>query len=272
MAYNQHNIRCENCGQPALSKDRVCFYCGTPLPDREIIGDEQVSFREGWAQRTSSRQAIFYLGMTIFLIIAAVCLMLILGQQPVVQIGFTTREPENWQDIVVQDHSLLMALPPAWQWYDDSVEATYADFDSVLAQEKTYALGLKPLGDWATDLEIMFLARESDKFEEGAGAFLIVGRSQRLKQLSSQEAVQILTTNDLVSETTVVDNFDKSHLSIMIELPLKENAGDLLLCRQQFVPGEMAAYLMSVCAPSQRYLGLETTLNEIYDSFQVLDK
>jgi hypothetical protein len=272
MGRNELNVRCENCGQPALSKDRVCFYCGTPLPGRESFSDEEVNVRDGWKHRASPGQAIFYLGMTFFLIIATLCLMIILGQKPIVQVGFTTREPENWQDIVVQDQSFLMVLPPAWQWYDDSAETTHAELDTVLAQDQTYASGMKPLGELTTDWEIKFLARETDTIEQVESAFLIVGSSQRLKQLSPEEAMEILATNDLVSEANLVDNFDKSHLSVIVELPLTENGDSLFLCRQQYVSGEMEAYLMSLCAPSQRYLSLETTLSEVYESFQILDK
>lgn len=272
MSINQFDSRCQNCGQPALSDDRICFHCGRPLPGREAAEEQTARASQGWQHGISRKKVGLFLVMTVGLIIAALTMMTILGQQPLVQIGFNTREPDNWQDIVVHDRAFIIFLPPAWEWYDASESTSSSTLGGLPVVDGGHASSLRPLLDFVKDIEVRFVAVEGKGFEDGGGAFVVLGRSKILKEVTTNQALEILNENEyVVGEATMVENFDKSYLGYSVELPTYNNNRQKLFCNQQLIHGDTAGYVLAVCSPSPRIQGLETTFTEIYESFQLLD-
>lgn len=132
-------------------------------------------------------------------------------------------------------------------------------------------MGVHPFAAEVDDLEINFLAQEENGDQNQPGPFLVVATSQVLSGLSYQEARQFLTDSEaLVRGTRIVDDFDKSNLSIFVDTPLEDETGDSLRCRQQFIIGDEDAMLVAVCSPRNHYASREYQILTILESFQRL--
>lgn len=276
MSSNLH-LRCENCGQPATDSDLVCFHCGQSLPGREEITEPVVNVQESWQQSISPTEAVVYIVIALIVFVSFVLVTRMLGQRPLVQVGFATRPADGWRQVVNQDEEFLIYLPDNWLSFDIGDSAQAEELTSQLEKSDLYQVATQPLASLANDLQIIYLSRNGNSEVGSPYAFLIIAKSILLNSLSYKEATEFFS-NDPATDGAVnfVDDFAKSRLEAIVQLP--QNSGDdetereTLRCRQQFVLGEKESLIMALCSPSERYNTHSSSFEEINKSFQRLEK
>jgi hypothetical protein len=257
------NVRCENCGQLALDTDVKCWHCGEPLPGREQQESEKVQAKERWGQTASPSTLGIYLASTIFVIVAALLVMRSIGREPLVQVRLGTRPPPGWQVITQVNKLFTIDRPGEWRWFDGAVPEQALEILSHTESSDVFLTGLEPWYGEVDDMSVLFLALGPEEPGDLLTPFIVVGRSDVLSRLSYDGALQFLGGSDyVVRETKLVDDFDKSHVSAIVEIPM--NAGELetLRCRQHFVRGREDAVVVAACAPAGRF----TSHNVLFDS------
>jgi hypothetical protein len=132
-------------------------------------------------------------------------------------------------------------------------------------------LATQPFGLETEDMDILFAA-QGPQPGSGEPPFMIVASSPLLNRLTYDEAVAFLRNSDYdLQEVRYVDNFDKSHVSIIANTPIDEASDEAIRCRQQFVLGRDESLLASMCAPAGRYTAYANQFLEILTSFQHLE-
>lgn len=270
------NLRCENCGHAALDTDSTCWHCGEPLPGREERGREEVKVRESWTRDAGPGSIVIFGGLTLLVVIAALLVMNWLGQQPRLQARLGARTRPGWTFLTAANRAFTISLPDDWSWLDTADPDAAAALASLVDQESRWRLATHPLGAEISDMTIVFAAGSALP-NESQGPILVVASSPLLNGVTYQEVVNFLSNSDYdVGQVRYVDNFDKSHVSIVIDTPLDdalseaENA-QAIRCRQQFVLGRQKSLLISLCAPTGRFAAFSNTFDEILESFQHLD-
>ena len=280
--------KCDNCGQPALDSDKVCWHCGRPLAGRDIEEPDKVSVNQGWQQTQSLGAVSGYVAVAVIVILAAVLVTRSLGQQPKVSANVGERAPEGWETIMDFDGRFTFYLPQEWRWFEQERREERSDppLSELLEAGQFFMAGTNPFGAETDDLEIDFLAvalPETAGFEDEAAdmqslitaeAFMLVARSGRLNNLTYEEMAQFLRNSDYrILQAEQVEEIDRSYLTIAVEAPV-EAAGDFefLRCNQQFFLGREESMLVTVCAKDTAYTIYQRTLNEILTSFRRLSE
>ena len=266
-------VKCEHCGEPALSSDSTCWHCGQPLAGREGKYAEVITAGDSWRRTGKTNAVIVYGIMTILVIVAAIVVMAMIGRQPLLQIAIGTQTPKEWKSVSPADKAFFVNLPERWAVWDGADDDQSESFNRRLSENEFLILGTHPFGAEVDDIQINFIAQEENRVNGVPGLFFVIANSQKLAGLSYDEAVQFLSNSDYqVRKTLIVDNFDKSNLSITVQTPLNDEQGDALRCRQQFILGEADVMLAAVCAPDGRYPAQEAKILAILESFQRLSR
>jgi hypothetical protein len=270
------NLRCENCGHAALETDETCWHCGEPLAGRHGAGRKEVKARESWARDRGPGSIAVFGGLTLLVILAAILVMASLGRQPQLQVRLGTRTQPGWSLLTPANRAFAIALPGSWSWLDATVPEDVAELDSLIQQQPRLRLATHPLGAETGDMRILFAAGDPLPTRD-LTPFLVVAASPLLNRLTYQEAVSFLASSGYdVLAVRFVDDFDKSHVDILVDTPLEgpdgqqEGAGSIR-CRQQFVLGRQQSLLLSLCSPSGRFDVSANTFDQILASFQHLD-
>jgi len=270
------NIRCENCGHAALETDETCWHCGGPLPGRQGAGRKKVKARESWARDRGPGSIAVFGGLTLLVILAAVLVMTTLGRQPQLQVRLGTRTPPGWTLLTPADQLFTITLPADWSWLNSADSDDVAELESLVQQQPRLRLATHPLGAETDDMRFLFAAGDPLPPRD-LTPFLVVAASPLLNRLTYQEAVSFLSGSDYdVLATRFVDDFDKSHVDILVDTPLgdlsgqQEGAGSIR-CRQQFVLGRRQSLLLSLCSPPGRFDAYVTAFDQVLASFQHLD-
>lgn len=274
---NRLHHRCENCGQPATDTDVVCFHCGQPLPGREEITEPAVNVQESWQQSISPTAAVVYIGIALIVFVSFVLVTRMLGQRPLVQIGFATRPADGWRQVVNQDEEFFLYLPENWLSYDVGDSAQAEELARHLDKSDLYYVATQPLASLADDLQIIYLSQNGNPEVDRPFAFLVVAKSNLLNSLSYEEVNEFLSGDPTIDDSVnFVDDFTKSRVEAIVQLPKNlgdvEPEGETLRCRQQFVLGVKESFIMALCSPSERYISYSSTFEEISNSFQRLEK
>jgi hypothetical protein len=263
--------RCENCGQLSLKSDQVCWHCGEPMPWYDEDALEKVQVKDGWGRNAPPSSLFLYAGITVAVLLGLFLVMASLGQQPQVQITLGTRPPDEWELITSVDKNLTFHIPVEWNWFDAGDSDHQDRLHTLVAGDKSYLAGTLPLGEAVDDLEVLFLAHSPLVSSEVTPAFMVVATSSKLNRLTYEDAITYLREGDFVlSQLQLIDNFEKSHLSIIVETASQDPSLDRLRCRQQFIRGDDLGMLATLCAPIQRYTANQATFEEIARSFQRL--
>jgi hypothetical protein len=265
------NIRCENCGQPALESDSTCWHCGEPLPGREQEQSEQVLAGERWGQTASPSTIGIYLASTIFVIVAALLLMRSIGDEPLVQVRLGTRQPAGWRIFTQADKLFTLDLPGDWRALDRTVPEEAAEIEALTASSDLFASALEPWNVEVDDLSMIFLAFGPDVPVELPIPFIVIGRSDTLSRLSYEGALQFLGGSDYaVREAELVDDYDKSHLRVVVDIPVVAGEADTLRCRQQFVRNRQDAVILAACVQASQFAVQEALFSSALTAFQWL--
>ncbi len=281
------NVRCENCGQQALESDKVCWHCGRPLPGRDIEAPEKVIVNKGWQQTQSLGMIGGYVGVAVFILLAALVVTRVLGQQPLVSANVGERAPEGWEAFTDFRSRFTFYLPQPWTWFEPERRERRSDppLSFLIDNEQFFTLGTSPFGAETDDMALDFLAipiSDTAVFETEealieaiitAEAFMVVGRSSGLNNLVYTETVQFLLDSDYrVLEVEKIEELDQSYLTVLVETPV-ETAEDFafLRCKQRFFLGRFDSVLVTLCARDTVYTRYQRTFNEILTSFRRLE-
>lgn len=289
-------VRCENCGEPALENDAVCWHCGQPLPGREKVAEPKVRLKESWQAGAAPETLIAYGALTVLVIIAALVVTLVLAGQPLVQLRLGTRIAPDWQQVVGTDNQFILSLPQNWRWIDGQDPEQVTALTTIMTANPIAAESTQPLNAEVDDLAPMLLAvslpqnqtsTEQPNFEElfhlftaEAGAdpsfrprpFLVVAQSRLLNQLTYAEAIEFFQNSDYpVSQVVFTDNFDKSHIKLTTLLEPGINGNQEYRCQQQFSLGQEKAIVVALCIPGNQFTQYQNEIEAILDSFQSLD-
>ncbi len=230
-----------------------------------------MSTGDTWREAQNTNNMLPYLIMTIVVIIAAIVVMWMIGRQPLLQMAIGTSVPQEWKSVSPADNSFYVVLPEGWISWDGTDAGQQTTLEQRLSKNDSITLGAYPLAAQVDDFEINFIAQEVNSDQNQPRIFLVVGTSRVLSGLSYQEARQFITESEAqVRSIRIVDDFDKSNLSIFIDTPLQEEAGDSLRCRQQFILGDEDAMLVAVCSPKIQYSSFQYQILTILESFQRL--
>ena len=265
--------RCENCGQPAMPTDRVCWHCGWRLvADDEVDRLEKATAGQGWQQPSNLPALVVYTGLTALVVLLLLVVMGWLGRQPLVQGGAAERPVEGFTQVTAADQSFTLNLPDEWAWLDGANRLQASALEALLDEGDLYRTATFPLGEEVADLDIVFVAAVPAATD--TDGFIIVARSEALNLLTAEDAVRFLETgefaNSLVLQVELVDDADRKLVSLIAEA-IDEEGIDLLRCQQQLVPGEESSYLVSACAISDRYTQFKSVMASILASFHRLD-
>ena len=119
------------------------------------------------------------------------------------------------------------------------------------------------------DMQVTFVALDEGSGTDAGEFFLVVGLSRRLAGLTYEEAGQFLSQSDYaVRRVEYIDDFDRSHLSIDVEVQADDIDEGILRCQQQFIRGDSESMLASLCGPRRFYLNRQFEISKILDSFQ----
>ena len=263
------DVRCENCGQPALTNDVVCWHCGQPLPGREHAAEETIQVKESWLPGDQLYSLGFYVALTVLLIVATLIVLNSLAKRPLVQVGLSSFPANEWQVFTDTGINFTLNLPNEWEWFEGADLEQRAMMEAVFETNPHILMGVFPLGSDVEDFDFPFLAIRPVPSENLSPAFIIVGRSELLNRLTYEDAQRYLQNEDFkVIEMEFVEDFEKSHLSIFSEVATLDRDFESLLCNQQFIRGEREGLVVAACAPSNRYGSYKIAFEEVMASFQ----
>jgi len=266
-------VKCDQCGEPALPTDSTCWHCGQTLEGREGLNADVKTAGDSWRGTDGTNAVVAYGIMTALVIVAALVVMGMLGSRPLLQIAVGTKTPEEWKSVLPADNAFIVDLPEEWVVWDGSDADQSESLDRRLSEDAYLILGTHPFGAEVDDMEIRFVAQDDNVVNDLPRLFLVVANSHVLAGLSYQEAIQFLSKSEYqVRRVEIVDNFDKSNLSISVETPLDDGEGDSLRCRQQYILGNESVLLVAVCSPEIRYPVQEHNILSILESFQRLSR
>lgn len=261
-------MKCENCGQTLLADDTACWQCGYPVGGEQSPPLEAPQLREKWQQETGEeakvRPVIVYSVVTVVVVCLALAVTLYLGRQPLVQAAVQL-PPEGWDFISNIQRTFTTAVPESWTLFDiDDTDAVADEFDTLLSDHPILTEATAPLGTAVEDTYVIYGSGPVDETGDlETEGFLVVARSNLLNDMTPDALLALATESDMdVNNGEYVENFDKSHLSLDVDIPDGE---ETLRCRQQIIPGVAYTMIVSVCGRDHNELA------RVLDLFQRLD-
>lgn len=279
--------RCENCGNPVLATDTVCWHCGRQLPKRpheQTPSLRRPALSRLWPTRAATeheetaaeaydlRAVAIYGALTLLILLALLAMMRSLGRQPLLVASADLRLGADWTAVTDNNLRYTLSLPPGWQWIDGAFRQQQGLIDDVADDTPNMRRSLSPLGDTAGDLELLAISFQPPPENEELTTFVVIGRSPRLGQITPQQALDLLAEQSLLVGSTTVAWTD-----IVESIPGQEQArfglldsGRQIQCRSLFIAERSAAYVVAACAPQESFGRIQRDLENILDSFQLL--
>lgn len=274
---------CPNCQKPVLPTDVVCWHCGYTLPKRPKPGPPAQPVRgtpPGWPPATPPaseagatdydlRALLVYGLLTLAVIISLGLVMRSLSRQPTL-VRSAPAFGGEWVSVTDEGLSFTLAFPSGWQWIDVAAREQSALLDQVVARQGYIDRALRPLGETAGDVTIAAVAVDATTLEDTEPKpFVIVGRSAVLRGLEPQAALDLLDAQPLPVTETAIDTRLAGQPQARFAFL---DAGHAYQCRNLFVSdGGKAGYLVAACAPQAQYGLMLKDLDDILNSFQLLE-
>ncbi len=266
---------CPNCGKPVLPTDTTCWHCGYALPKRPKAppparAPHQAPAAEAAAADYDLRALAIYGLLALAVVVALWLVMRALGQQPVL-VRSAALADGGWVSVTDADLRYTLSLPAGWQWLDVGYRDQEALLAEVIERQGYVARALDPLGRAAGDVALLAVAANTrDLNGPDPIPFVVVGRSERLANLSPEDALALLAGRDPAATETAIDRHLAGQPQARFDLPDLANSYQ---CRHLFVADAgTAGYLVAACAPPADYGRLRLTLGAILDSFQLLQR
>jgi hypothetical protein len=274
---------CEYCGNKVLATDTVCWHCGRQLSQRPATqapaSRPSPLVRRSSAAATAApeeanatvydfRAILAYGLLTAIIFIALLLLMHALGRRPLLVSGADLRLGADWTTVTDSELRYTLSLPAGWQWLDGAFRQQQALVDEVARREPNVARSLAPLGETTGDLALIAIGLLPETAESGDSlTFVAVGRSVQLAQLSPEQVLAVLAEQALpLSSTALVEHLPGQPQARFGWL----DSAQQLQCRNLFVAQGAAGYLLAACAPQEQFGRVQRDLEEILDSFQLL--
>lgn len=273
--------RCPNCEKPVLPTDVVCWHCGYQLP-RKATAAAAKAPATAEARQTDTRaqaatpteydwRALAVYGLlTLAIAVALWLVMRSLSRQPILVSSAGFDFGGEWVTVTDADLRYTVSIPTDWQWID----MAYGDQSELLAEVAARQIyvnrALRPLGELAGDVETVGLAVGTRSLEEvEPQPFVIIGQSARLSGVAPQAALDSLADVSLEIGDKLID----THLAGQAQARFTTtDPANSYQCRHLFVSGpDTPGYLAAACAPRQQFVAWQRDLNDILDSFQLLE-
>lgn len=285
---------CPNCGKPVLPTDTVCWHCGYMLPKRPKAGQTAQARQPTQAGRPARDPALqlpararpaaeappvaydfralaIYGALTLLIVLGLWLVMHSLSRQPILVRSAAFDLGGDWVAVTDVDLTFTLSLPADWQWLDVGFREQSELLERVLDRQRYVERALRPLGASAGDVDILAVAVDSRTLEEDVPQpFVVVGRSAGLAERTPEEALAQLAEQPLPVTDKGIDTRLSGQPQARFTTLDQPNA---YLCRHLFVNGaDQNAYLVAACAPQARFGSVERDLDEILDSFQLLER
>jgi len=263
-----------------LPADTVCWHCGYQLPKRAAAPPKQRASggapdpveREQMAAPADYdwRALLIYGLLTMAILVALWLVMRSLSLRPVLVSGSGFGSGGDWVTVTDADLRYTVSIPTEWQWID-LADGDQSELLSRVTARQTYVnRALRPLGEPAGDAETAGLAVGTRSLEEAEPQpFLLIARSEQLRGANPQAVLDMLDEASFqISEEAIGTRLAGQPQA---RFTAADPANDYQ-CRHLFVTGEdKPGYLVAACAPWDRFGAMQGDLNDILDSFQLLE-
>lgn len=280
-AAGNNNRQCQNCGQSVLATDTVCWHCGQTLADRpqlvlpdtgrKPVATSQATDEEGARPEYNLRALAIYGLVTGAVILALLLVMVSLGRRPLLVRGAGLTFASDWITVTDSQLQYTLSFPPGWQWLDVPHREQQATLADLISRQGYIDRALSPLSGLVEDPEIVAVALNSATFQEAEPLpFVVIGRDPAMASTTPEQVIAWLEGQDLTVTELEVDT----------HVPTQPQARYDLLddrfdyhCRHLFSADESAAgYLLAACAPQDQFGIIMRDLEQILNSFQLLQQ
>jgi hypothetical protein len=260
-----------------MATDTVCWHCGFALPKRARPSPASVTRR---SRRPTARAAdaapmeddfralALYGLLTLAIILGLWLVMRALSRQPILVRSAPLDLGGNWVAVTDADLRYTLNIPTEWQWLDVAFRDQQELLEKLAARQAYIDRALAVWNDGGDEVEILAVAVGARTLEEPDPApLVVVGRSTPLRDLSVDEALSLVAQASTVSDeeiNTRLAGQPQARFAIL------DNAGGYE-CRHIFVADGKAGYLVAACAPQANIGPLRDDMDDILDSFQLLE-
>lgn len=277
---------CPNCQKPVLPADVICWHCGYQLtrqpkghPAPAAAGRTARDRDEAAPAEYDFRALAVYGLLTLAIILGLWLVMRSLGRQPILVRSARPDFGGDWVSVTDVDLRYTLSFPTDWQWLDVAYRDQGELLTRVIDRYPYIGRALDPLGDVVGDVEITGVAGDVETAgvavdgqtpeEVEPRPFVVIGRSERLRDLEAQAALDLLTARSLPVAETGID----AHLAGQPQARFSlSDSAHAYQCRHLFVADAgVAGYLVAACAPQTQYGVFQQDLHDILDSFQLLE-
>lgn len=273
--------RCPNCDKPILPTDVVCWHCGYQLPRKASaatpkhqvpVDSRQTAAREqvGAPGDYDWRALAVYGLLTLVIVVALWLIMRSLSRQPILVSSADFDFGGQWVTVTDADLRYTLSIPTEWQWIDLAYGDQSELLSMVTARQAYINHALRPLRDLAGEVETVGLAvgaRNLD--EEQPMPFLLIAQSERLSGVEAQFVLDLVDDGSFLIADQTIDTHLAGQTQARFSVLDQPNAYQ---CRHLFVTGEgKPGYLVAGCAPQHRFATMQSDLDDILNSFQLLE-
>ncbi len=274
---------CPNCDRPVLATDVTCWHCGyqlarkantrpanasastTPGSRLPVAGEAAAKPAEyDW------RALVVYGLLTAAIVVGLGLVMRSLNRQPILVRSAGIDLGGEWVVVTDADLRYTLSFPTDWQWIDAAAHAQNELLGQVIERQPYIDRALRPLGEIAGDVELAAVAVGARLLEDtDPKPFVVVGQSERLRGVNPQDALDRLDERPFQVTEKAID----THLAGQTQARFNVlDSANAYQCRHLFVAGdEKPGYLVAACAPQARFGTLKQELDDILDSFQLLE-
>ncbi|WP_420641817.1 hypothetical protein [Candidatus Leptofilum sp.] len=210
-----------------------------------------------------------YAGLTAVFLLLLILTTRAIGQAPLLQFGGGTVVLPGWQPVTDGELQFSLNLPDTWQIID--LAATpQAPETTALPPFPTLAQRLHSL---VADGEMLLLGVAETAVSNPDATFVLVGRSQRLTRLSTEQFLSYAQEQrsekmEFLDAATVNNSPGPTRSQLRFNLQL---ANGRWRCLEQFVPTKTVVYLVTTCAPADQFAQNLDDFETIFRSFQPLE-
>ncbi len=271
---------CDNCGQPALETDTICWHCGqklsqpAPKPKPKKVSTAPAVEEEAVAAVLALTPLAVYASLTIVIVMSLFVVMNALGQQPQVVPSLASSLKPGWTAVTNQTRNFTLNLPTQWLILDRFDETEEADFIALVAQNKQYQDALNPYAEMANDRQLLLIAvaNETD-VDTAVPPFVLVTRSQELSRLSLEQMAEQLGREPAgitLHRSNLIAGLNGREQTIhILTLPFVNQP---LRCQHLFYNDTPDSYVVIGCATEADYGNYTNIFHDILVSFQPLLK
>lgn len=250
---------CQNCNQPALPSDTICWHCGQQLT-AFVAQPDSTATRASAASPSQLRLGLLYGGLTAVFLIIFLSATTILEKSPLVIFDGRIAYPPNWQSVTAANMAFTLNVPPRWTVAENPAEGDAPYFSTTLQ-----SFNATPA---QADLRLI---ATSPNTEDDATPFVMVAYMPQLTAFSAAELLDYVRNNEAINYATgdIVRGLHPDPAPAYI---FEVQDGDQRLrCLQQVTRAYEQSYLVSGCAPLASYPDNEEALGHALATFQILE-